>query len=194
MQYKELVQQIANLDWQRAKPQDIIILSRCTAKEFAESLRKALDLYPQDERLLEMVKGELKTDNMIYEGYVTRGDHWEFLDYFITKLNITPSISNLPLAMNEYGKALDSFGPSERAMTVFSREEELTRIFRKISDAHDWNRLGLGFYKHYLESHILFDSGKEGHHHLTKHFPLHENMLKEFYTLRLKLYEALFEK
>ena len=83
MNYKDIVQQIANLNWAKASAGDIILLSHCTAKEFASSLRFGLKLYPEDEHLKEMASGELKTDNMAFEDYRKKGDHWEFLDHFI---------------------------------------------------------------------------------------------------------------
>jgi len=193
MPYKQLVQQIINLPWGKASPANLILLSRGTAMEFAASLRHAEVLYPHDSRLKEMISGELKTANMIYEDYVGPGDHWEFLDHFIKKLNITPSSEKIALAIQDYTDAVEELLPEERAMTVFSREEELTYVFRKIVKAHDWDALRYGFYCHYLESHILFDSGDGGHHHLTQHFPLHESVLEKFYQIRLNLYAGLFD-
>jgi hypothetical protein len=193
MSYKDLVQRIADLDWAAAVPSDVVLLSRCTALEFAESLRLADKLYPNDERLKEMMEGELKTSNMVFEDYREKGDHWEFLDYFVKKKDLHPSRVGIETAMAEYTRELvDHFSETERAMTVFSREKELTSIFQKIVEAHDWDGIGFGFYKHYLESHISFDSGEGGHHYLTKHFPLHESVLERFYQARLKLYQALF--
>lgn len=192
MAYKELVHQIANLHWEKARPEDLILLSRGTAVEFASSLRLALMLYPNDTRLADMASGELKTTNIEFDDYRRAGDHWEFLDYFIHKLPIEPSGEKIALAIRDYTDAVEDFPAEERAMTVFSREEELTLIFRKIVKAHDWDALGYGFYKHYLESHILFDSGDGGHHHLTEHFPLHEDVLDRFYEIRFKLYASLF--
>lgn len=192
MSYKEIIQEIINLPWERAKPEDIIFLSRCTAVEFAESLRLAKKLYSDDERLKLMMEGELETDNMSYGDYSTSGDHWEFLDYFVKKFGLEYSSSKVKDAADEYTRNLQTMSDEDRVMTVFSREEELTNIFRKIIDSHDWEGLGYGFYKHYLESHIIFDSGEEGHHYLTKHFPLHDEVLNKFYEVRLKLYKSLF--
>ncbi len=194
MSYKDLVKKIADLDWAKASPGDIILLSRGTAVEFADSLRVATHLYPKDERLAEMVQGELKTDNMRFEDYKKKGDHWEFLDYFIHKLQIVASKDGLALAIKKYSDVVENFSDTDRAMTVFSREEELTLIFKKILQAHDWDGLGFGFYRHYLESHILFDSGAKGHHYLTQHFPIHEHedVLERFYKIRLNLYSVLF--
>jgi hypothetical protein len=192
MAYKDLIQQIANLDWASVDPGDIVLLSRCTAIEFADSLRRALVLYPTDTRLLEMAAGELATDNMVFEDYAAKGDHWEFLDFFIKKYNITPLNTRILQVCDEYTQGVESLSDGDRAMTVFSREEELTAIFHKILAAFDWQHSDMAFYKYYLERHIMFDSGDTGHAYLTSHFPLHENVLVHFYTSRLNLYQCLF--
>ena len=132
MGYKEIVRKIAELDWGKASPGDIVLLSRCTAKEFATSLRFASKVYQNDDRLSEMMAGELKTENMIFEDYAKTGDHWEFLEHFINKHDIRPSKPELETAMDEYNGFVESLADADRAMTVFSREEELTSIFEKI--------------------------------------------------------------
>ncbi len=192
MSHKEIVQKIADLDWAKAAPEDIILLSLCTAKEFASSLKLGVELYPNDERLKEMASGELNTDNMPFEDYVRTGDHWEFLEHFVAKHQIKPSRPDLLPAMQEYVRAVEAFSDADRAMTVFSREEELTFIFRNIVSAHDWEQYGFGFYEYYLKQHIYFDSGEHGHAWLTEHFPMHGPTLEKFYTIRLNLYASLF--
>lgn len=192
MNHKDLVHQIANLNWAGASPDDIILLSLCTAKEFAESLRMGLSLYPEDQRLKEMAEGELQTDNMTLSDYRHRGDHWEFLDHFIIKFGIQPRNEKIKVAMTKYLESIGSMTPQDRAMTIFSREEELTQIFNELVNAHPWDSIDRGFYKYYLKQHILFDSGENGHAWLTKHFPLSEPVLIKFYLIRLKLYESLF--
>jgi hypothetical protein len=192
MNHKDLVRQIADLDWTRAAPSDIILLSRCTAREFATSLRLGVTLYPDDKRLMEMVSGELETNNMVFDDYTIKGDHWEFLEHFIKRYEIIPTSAKIQDGMDEYVRGVEAFSDTDRAMTVFSREEELTLIFKKIVVAHDWEGLGFRFYEFYLKQHILFDSGDHGHAWLTRHFPMHEPTLIDFYKIRLRLYQALF--
>ena len=192
MTHKELVQEIAALPWETATPDDIILLSLCTAREFSESLRLAKKVYPNDERLDEMMAGELKTDNMAFEDYTALGDHWEFLAHFVDKYHLVPSSPLIEEAMGRYLTYVRSLSDADRAMTIFSREEELTLIFEKIVAAHDWDAFGRTFYKYYLAQHILFDSGDNGHAWLTKHFPVHEPTLEAFYKERLALYRVLF--
>ncbi len=76
-------------------------------------------------------------------------------------------------------------------MTIFSREHELPNIFEKILTAHNWNALGFGFYKYYLERHIELDGGEGGHANLVADFETDNKVLLKFYKARLELYQSL---
>jgi hypothetical protein len=194
MEYKKIVNEIRELPWAQYDPKKIIFLSLCSAKEFAESLRCAITAYPQNENLDKMAGGELKTNNLSFVDYTTYGDHWEFLNHFCGKhgINVVYVGDKCFLAQKDYQEAVRSLGDNKvRAMTIFSREQELPDIFHKIVDAHDWNALGLGFFKYYLDRHITIDSADGGHSDLTKDFPLDEKVLEKFYTIRLQLYRSL---
>jgi hypothetical protein len=192
--YKKLVTEIRELPWGQYDPKAIIYLSLCSAVEFAESLRLALIAYPQNQNLGEMANGELKTNNLSYDDYATYGDHSEFLAHFCKKHNITDNSigDKCFFAKKDYSRAVRNLGDNKvRAMTIFSREQELPDIFHKIVKAHDWDALGLGFFKYYLERHIAIDSEDGGHGDLTKSFQIDEEMLFKFYTIRLNLYKSL---
>jgi hypothetical protein len=193
MECKKIVREIENLPWNKFSPTEIIYVSYCTAVEFAESLRKALVVYPDNKNLIEMASGELDTRNLSYKDYNNRGDHWEFLEHFCRKQEngIIPSVS-LVDACKYYHSIVNSFNNNERAMTIFSREQELPSIFNKILVAHDWEKLNLGFYKYYLERHIELDSKDGGHGDLTKDFFLDDKKLDAFYKSRLELYKSLY--
>ena len=75
-------------------------------------------------------------------------------------------------------------------MSIFSREEELSGIFKKVLQAKDWSAPGLSAFKFFLERHIALDSEEGGHHDLTKKFPIN-NQASRFYQYRLKLYEGI---
>lgn len=162
--------------------------------EFAESLRCAITAYPQNQNLDEMAGGELKTNNLSFEDYSTYGDHWEFLNHFCAKhgINVVSVGDKCFFAQKDYQRAVRSLGDNKvRAMTIFSREQELPDIFHKIVDAHDWDALGLGFFKYYLDRHIAIDSADGGHGDLTKDFEMDEDILLKFYQIRLNLYRSL---
>ena len=196
MEYKKLAETIRLLPWSAYDPKAIVYLSWITAKEFADSLRLALQAFPNHRGMKIMAQGELQTDNLMYQEYSGPGDHWEFLEYFLkqnrtlydhryTKTLQTPSI--------EYTQKIQNIQTGrERAMTIVSREQELPGIFQSILEAHDWRKHGLGFYEYYLKRHIQLDSEEEvGHAALTKDIPLSESVLQKFYRYRIGLYGAL---
>lgn len=194
MNYKQIVEEIKNLPWGQYDPKLIIYSSLISAIEFAESLRCALEIYPNDENLKEMAEGELKTNNLSYDDYNSLGDHWEFLAYFCKKYNITDNTvgDKMVFAKKDYKRSVRNLGDkSVRAMTIFSREQELANIFHEIIKSHDWEKLGLDFFKYYLERHIAIDSAEGGHGDLTKDFPTDEVKLFEFYKIRRDLYRGL---
>ncbi len=192
-EYKKVIEEIKKLNWKFFRPKEIIYLSLISAKEFADSLRVSLLLYPEHQNLHTLAQGEIETDNLDYEGYQCVGDHWEFLHHFCRKIQMTDSTSPKPLflAGRNYLKYMKTLEPKHRAMTIFSREQELSGIFQKILDSHNWEQLGLGFFKYYLERHIELDSTEGGHGDLLEDLALDDNVLLEFYIQRLKLYKSL---
>lgn len=196
MKYKEIVSQIHDLPWSTYDPKEIIFLSLSSAVEFSQSLRCALSLYPENVNLQGMADGELNTTNLSYDDYSRRGDHWQFLDHFCqdSKSGIYTSVHwkhRIASACAEYHKVLESMSDSERAMTIFSREQELSGIFEEIVKSHDWQTLGFGFYQYYLERHIEIDTKEGGHADLVSTFELDEEALHTFYNARLALYESM---
>lgn len=197
-EYKEVVKEIKELNWEALSSkelQELMYLSHVSAVEFAEALRIALQLHPDDPQLREMADGELETDNMPYGDYTEPGDHAAYLEHFLATYNITPS-PYLQAAGDAYLAATRQLSDEVRAMSIFSREEELHGIFGRILEATDWSAPGLEEYKNYLEQHIEFDSQEGGHDDLTKQFPV-DDRVKPFYEARREMYRAipaLFEK
>ena len=196
-EYKEIVSQIKNLPWNTYDPKEIIILSWISAIEFAKSLHCALGVYPGNVKLKEMARGELNTDNLSYDNYSHKGDHWQFLDHFCftwCKSEIYTQLQwrhKVARACSKYDEVLKSMSNTERAMTVFSREYELPNIFKEILKAHDWDSLKLGYYKYYLERHIELDNEEGGHANLVADFETNDEVLLRFYKARLELYQSL---
>lgn len=191
--HKEIVSQIKNLPWSQFDPKAIVYFSWCSAVEFAESLRCALKVYPEDTNLREMAYGELKTNNLSFEDYNQRGDHSEFLLHFCRKYGIHyDSFENtFRNAKKKYLQNVRMFSDADRAMTVFSREHELPNIFEEILIAHKWRALVFGFYEYYLERHIELDSEEGGHANLVANFETDDEVLLRFYKARLELYQSL---
>lgn len=190
--YEWVVDQIRSLHWDALNPNDLqrlMYLSYQSACEFAEALRIALKLYPENTNLKEMADWELKTWNLKHQDYQIDGDHAEYLLHFMTKYWIVPDES-LEAAALKYRNFCSQLSDEVRAMTIFSREEKLPGIFERILQATDWSAPGLPEFKHYLEEHIRLDTQDWGHHDLVKDLSI-DDSVKWFYEARLEMYYAI---
>jgi len=145
--------------------------------------------YPDNVNLMEMARGELETTNLRFADYRQAGDHADFLAYFLANNRISGD-ALLHRHAQEYLHACRALSAPVRAMSVFSREEELSGIFREILLAPDWSAPGLEAFRFYLAQHILFDSTDGGHHDLTKVFEV-DDRLVPFYIARLNTYRSI---
>ena len=216
MEYQKTVQKIHALNWKWLISQNdltrLMYLAYITATEFAESLKIACWLYPQNENLKKMAEGELETDNLNFSDYNKKGDHFKFLEFFLSKYGVLleKNISmasksfypryravgqNVIDAAEKYLRQIRLLDDNLRAMSIFSREQELPGIFTKIlqNQIFDYPELEtmLSAYKYYLERHIELDSIEGGHADLTKGFELTDD-LDLFYQARLNLYLESF--
>lgn len=193
-EYKSVVERIKQLNWPELSSSDLTsvwYLSWVAAVEFAEALRIALDIYPQHRGLTLMARGELKTKNLRLEDFLQAGDHYEFLEHFLKKYGVVERIDQSLVEHGErYLQACRKLSGYDRAMTVFSRELELSGIFERILEAPDWSAPGLYAFRHYLARHIQFDSSAGGHHDLTSDFPVDDRVLP-FYQARLESFRLI---
>lgn len=196
--FKDVVEQIKNLNWENLDAyelQQLMQLSYTSAREFAEALRIAIQLHPDNKNLKEMAAGELQTNNLSFEDYRRKGDHADFLLHFLEKSGLNGDEKTKKYS-EHYLQACKTLDKETRAMSIFSREEELPGIFERILRAKDWSAPGLAPFRYYLTEHIKLDSTEGGHADLTKSFPINDN-IRTFYEARLEMYRAipkLFEK
>jgi hypothetical protein len=194
LRHKSVVRQIRGLNWENLDSDDlqvVMYLSYVAAVEFAEALRIALDLYPTHEGLLEMAHGELKTKNLLLDDFQDAGDHHEFLAHFLNKHDlIRPMRERFGAQADAYLAECRALDENVRAMTVFSREEELSGIFARMLDAKDWSAPGVYAFRHYLSRHITFDTGEGGHHDLVSTFPI-DDRVYPFYAARYETFKLL---
>lgn len=192
MIFKTLVKHIRSLKWEELtgpELQTLMLLSAHAAREFAESLRISLGLYPKHSGFQEVAKGELETDNLGFADYHRAEDHSEFLWHFIEKYG-TNQTSAVKEAGEAYIQQIRLLPAAVRAMSIVSRERELPRIFAQILEAPDWSAPGLKEFRHYLKRHIALDSGIGGHSELLDDFKVTDEVVP-FYEARLKLYRCL---
>lgn len=196
MRYKETVARIVALPWDELNGSallEVMILSLHAAKEFSESLRVALGIYPDHLGLQMMARGELNTNNLEYLEYQRMGDHWEFLSYFLIRHQILEPTRILTSGVG-YRNAIQKMLPTVRAMSIFSREKELEAIFESILKADEsyWeSHDALLAFRYYLRRHIEVDSEAGGHADMIADMPI-DDRVNEFYEARLRLYEPIF--
>lgn len=194
--YKTWVAKIVDLPFQDLDSREltgVCYLSWVSAIEFAEALRVAQRQHGDHAGLQEMIAGELRTTNLSYDDYQRAGDHYEFLAHFLTKHGeMEPLAAQLGAVAAEYLDECRSFDEHTRAMTVFSREEELPRIFTRFleSPKENWDTPLLGAYRYYLERHIALDSAEGGHADLISDIPV-DDRVEPFYHARFRLYRQL---
>lgn len=200
--FKNIVAHIKALPWETLKSEDLLRvmhLSHASAREFAEALRIALRLYPDNVKLREMAQGELDADNLSFDDYRQPGDHAEFLAHFLAKIEMLPDPA-IDAHIDTYRERCRELDDETRAMTIFSREGELEGIFERILQARGWpTNIGdespdqariLAAFQYYLGRHRELDTGDGGHHDLTKEFPVDERVAP-FYEARLQMYRAV---
>lgn len=198
-EFPKVVNKIKELKWDQLNGEELQVvwyLHYIAAVEFSEALRISLRLYPNHEGLQEMAHGELNTKNLLLDDFTQAADHYEFLEHFLRKHNVLDEMNTrFKEEVTTYLEACRALSDEDRAMTVFSREDELSGIFSRILEAKDWSAPGLYAFKHYLSRHITLDMGDGGHHELTEDFPVNEKVLP-FYQARyeaMKLVPKLFE-
>lgn len=168
-----------------------MLISQAAAVEFAESLRIALQLDPANLDLRAMAAGELQTDNLQFEEYRAVGDHSDFLTYFIAKTGVQPT-QETAAAIAHYLTACRTLRDETRAMSIFSREQELPGIFDRIVNNPNLAATpALQAFGYYLRAHIALDSSEGGHGQLTQSMPIDPESVLAFWRARLDLYRAI---
>lgn len=192
--YKDYVSRIRALpfeDMDSHELQQVWYLSWVAAVEFAEALRLALEVYPDHPGLQAMALGELQTTNLALEDFQQPGDHHEFLGHFLRKHGVMAQMeAELGDHAAAYLAACRGLDPETRAMTVFSREEELAGIFARFLEAKDWSAPGLYAFHHYLSSHIVLDTEDGGHHDLISDFHV-DDSVSPFYEARFQSFRLI---
>lgn len=192
--YKDYVSAIRALPFENltsGELQTVWYLSWVAAVEFAEALRLTERLYPDHAGLQAMVLGELETTNLALGEFQEPADHHAFLGHFLRKHGVMERMdAELGQDARAYLASCRSLDEQARAMTVFSREEELSGIFARILDAPDWSAPGLYAFRHYLSTHIVLDSSEGGHHDLVSDFPVDETV-RPFYEARFRTFEKV---
>ena len=199
LEYKKVIYEIKNLNRKILNKEDLkrlMYLSYISAIEFREALIIALKFanktnFSEELKiwLREMSEWELGTNNLSYDWYNQKADHYQFLEYFIKKYNFEID-EELVKAGKKYQEKCKKFNDEERAMSIFSREQELSWIFEEILKASNRKEEPLWAFNYYLKKHIELDSGNWWHWDLIGQFPI-DDKVKSFFETRLELYKAI---
>jgi len=191
--YKSVVKKIVNLKWGSLDEEDLqklMILSAYSALEFAESLRITVKMNSKNKALKEMAEEELNTDNLSFEDYNVKGDHFKFLWHFINKYGLLKKFGSLEKVGETYMNHVRKLPKKVRVMSIVSREEELPNIFARILTTKNWKAEGLKAYRFYLKEHIALDSDEGGHADKLKNMKV-GNEVADFYRIRLEMYKCI---
>jgi hypothetical protein len=177
--YKILINEICGLNWIKLPQEDLISVAWAYyyfSIQFRECLEIARRLYPEDERLLELDRGERDTSNLSpWPGVAAPGEsmnHDEFMRRTL-KLGETPDrrLRELTAIGEGYLANIRAMDPKVRALALASYEDGgLEATFRAILTAPNWDGPVLQAFRHFLEEHIRFDSDPDaGHGALCRH-------------------------
>ncbi len=177
--YKELIQDICELNWIKLPQEDLISVAWAYyffSIQFRECLEIARNLYPEDERLLELDHGERDTSNLSpWPGVAAPGErmnHDEFMRRALELTQIPESRKRELTALGQgYLARTRVIDPHVRALALASYEDGgLEAVFEAFLMAPTWDGPLLRAFKHFLEEHIRFDSDPDaGHGALCRH-------------------------
>jgi len=198
--YEALIDDICDLNWTKLAQEDLVSVAWVYyyfSVQFRECLEIARNLYPDDQRLLQLDHGERDTDNLSpWSGVAAIGErmnHDEFMRRTLELTKIPESRRRSLAAIGEdYLTTVRAMDHKSRALALASYEDGgLERVFRAILTARSWNDPLLEAFKHFLAEHIRFDSDPEqGHGALCRHLSPDERVLPLWAEFKQMLIEA----
>jgi len=198
--YKQVIDEICNLNWANLSEADLIRVAWAYyhfSVHFRECLEIARDMYPDDERLLQLDHGERNTDNLSpWPGVAAAGEQMKHDEFMRRTLELTeiPEIGRIVLSDigNKYLKTVRAIDPKIRALALATYEDGgLERVFHAILTAPSWNGPLQQAFKHFLAEHIRFDSDPDqGHGALCRHLTPDDRVLPLWAEFKYMLIEA----
>ena len=198
--YEQVIGEICNLNWVNLTDEDVIRVAWAYyhfSVQFRECLEIAREMYPDDERLLQLDHGERNTDNLSpWPGVARSGEkinHDEFMRRTLELAKI-PEIGRIVLSDigHKYLKTVRAIDPKVRALALATYEDSgLEKVFRAILTAPNWNGPLQQAFKHFLAEHIRFDSDPDqGHGALCRHLTPDDRVLPLWAEFKHMLVEA----
>jgi O-acetylhomoserine (thiol)-lyase len=192
-----VIDEICHLRWETIGADEMMQVAKAYhyfSIQFRENLEIACRLYPNDGRLKRLFQGECDTDNLSpWPGVAVVGEKLDH-DEFISRLLSFQAISREEL-LSEIGRIyLDRvryLDDDTRAASIASYEDGgLSRVFRAILRARDWEGTGPRAFKFFLEKHVHFDDDG-GHGALSRHLRANGEILPLWVAFRELLVAAV---
>jgi hypothetical protein len=198
--YEQVINEITDLSWTTLNEEDLIRVAWAYyyfSVQFRECLEIARQLYPADERLLQLDQGERNTENLSpWPGVAKPREKMNHDEFMRRTLELTkiPEIGRIVLSDigHRYLKAVRAIDPHIRALPLATYEDGgLERVFRAILTAPNWNGPLQEAFKHLLAEHIRFDSDPDqGHGALCRHLTPDDRVLPLWVEFKHMLLEA----
>jgi hypothetical protein len=199
--YERVIDDICNLNWVALNDEDLIRVAWVYyhfSVQFRECLEIAREMYPDDDRLLQLDHGERNTDNLSpWPGVAVAGEkmnHDEFMRRTL-KLATIPEIGRIVLSDigNRYLRKVRAIDRTSKALALASYEDGgLEQVFRAFLTAPSWNGRLQQAFRHFLTEHIRFDSDPDqGHGALCRHLRPDNRVLPLWAEFKDMLIEAV---
>jgi hypothetical protein len=198
--YERVIDDICELNWTALSEEDLIRVAWAYyhfSVQFRECLEVARELYPDDERLLQLDHGERNTDNLSpWPGVATVGEKMNHDEFMRRTLALSKISGRRQGNLESIGKAylinVRAIDRKVKALALASYEDGgLESVFRAILTAPEWDDPLLQAFKHFLVEHIKFDSDPEqGHGALCRHLPPDERVAPLWEAFRQMLVKA----
>jgi hypothetical protein len=199
--YEQVIEDICDLNWRNLTQEGLTNVAWVYyyfSIQFRESLEIARKLYPEDDRLLQLDRGERDTSNLSpWPGVAEIGEKMNHDEFMRRTLELTKIDSSRRRNLESIGesylaktRALDHL---TKGLALASYEDGgLERVFRAILQALQWNDPLLQAFNHFLTEHIRFDSDPEqGHGALCRHLTPDDRILPLWIAFRQMLIEAI---
>jgi hypothetical protein len=167
--YQREIDDICGLNWEALTRDDLTNVAWAYyyfSVQFRENLEITRALYPDDERLLELDRGERDTDNLSpWPGVAQPGEKMNHDEFMRRTLALTPVTEASRRKLEGLGQSyLDTVRAADditRALSLATYEDGgLERVFQAFLTAPCWDGELLQAFKHFLTEHIRFDSDR----------------------------------
>ena len=199
--YERTIADICSLNWSQLSPQDLMNVAWAYyyfSVQFCENLEIARSLFPEDEQLLQLDRGERDTDNLSpWPGVAMAGERMNHDEFMRRTLALTTIADERRRDLEALGQSyltkIHAVDPMTRALSIASYEDGgLESVFRAILTAQYWDDPSLQAFKHFLTEHIRFDSDPDhGHGALCRHLKPNDLILPLWSAFRQILIQAV---